>query len=89
MQIIPCANRDEFKNGEKIFKVTGRTMAETPVSDMLCSNFIELGFGYQVEGMWSEMLFNRSFEKSFQLTPATYDWFGGKILGKGDLQENA
>ena len=46
MHITPCANRDEFKNGEKIFKVTGRTMAETPVSDMLCSNFIELGFGY-------------------------------------------
>lgn len=87
MHITPCANRDEFKNGEKIFKVTGRTMAETPVSDMLCSNFIELGFGYQVEGMWSEMLFNRSFEKSFQLTPATYDWFGGKYLEKEDWQE--
>lgn len=53
-------------------------MAETPVSPILCSNFIEEGFGYQVEGMWSEMFFNRSFEKIFQITPATYDWFGGR-----------
>lgn len=76
----PKANLSEFRWGEKVFRVTDRVMTEEPVSDLLCSNFIELGFGYQVEGMWSEMLFNRSFEKSFQLTPATYDWFGGRHL---------
>jgi hypothetical protein len=75
-------NIGEFEGGKKIFKVTNREMVDTQVSDMLCSNFIEVGFGYQVEGMWSEMLFNRSFEKIAQLTPATYDWFGGKdVIG--------
>ncbi len=75
-------NREEFRQGERVFRVTAAETAQTPVSELLCSNFIELGFGYQVEGMWSELLFNRSFEKSFQLTPATYDWFGGEgIVG--------
>jgi len=80
-------NAAEFKNGENIFTVTKDEMAQTPCSDMLCSNFIELGFGYQVEGMWSEMLFNRSFEKSFQITPATYDWFGGNDIVGDDWRE--
>lgn len=75
-------NISEFENGKKVFKVSNCEMVDTQVSDMLCSNFIEVGFGYQVEGMWSEMLFNRSFEKIEQLTPATYDWFGGKdVIG--------
>lgn len=34
----------------------------TPVSKKLASNFIELGYGLQVEGMASEMFCNRSFE---------------------------
>ena len=80
-------NAAEFDNGEKVFLVTKDEMAQTPVSDMLCSNFIELGFGYQVEGMWSEMLFNRSFEKSFQLTPETYEWFGGNDVVGDDWRE--
>ena len=83
----PKANLPEFQSGEKIFRVTDRVMVDEPVSDMLCSNFIELGFGYQVEGMWSEMLFNRSFEKEFQLTPATYDWFGGPHLTGKDWRD--
>ena len=76
----PKANLADFQFGEKIFRVTDRVMVDQPVSDILCSNFIELGFGFQVEGMWSEMLFNRSFEKIPQLPPATYDWFGGPHL---------
>ena len=80
-------NAEEFCSGEKVFLITNDEMAKTPVSDMLCSNFIELGFGYQVEGMWPEMLFNRSFEKSFQLTPATYDWFGGNDVVGDDWRE--
>ena len=75
-------NASEFQNGKKVFKVTPEKYSETPISPLLYSNFIEVGFGYQVEGMWSEMLFNRSFEKSFQITPATYNWFGGdKVVG--------
>jgi alpha-L-arabinofuranosidase len=47
----------------QVFKVTGRELAATPVSSLLYGNFIELGYGIQVESMWSEMFFNRSFEK--------------------------
>ena len=74
---MALTNVAEFQNGEKVFRVTPRRQHETPVSPMLCGNFIEVGFGYQVEAMWSEMLFNRSFEKACPITPATYDWFGG------------
>lgn len=46
--------------------VTIRVRAEEinakPVSPLIYGNFIEMGFGRQVEGLWSEMLFNRSFE---------------------------
>ncbi|MBN2613701.1 MAG: hypothetical protein JXB00_19245, partial [Bacteroidales bacterium] len=38
-------------------------MNQTPISDLLYSNFIELGYGIQAEAMWSEMFFNRSFER--------------------------
>ena len=31
----------------------------TPISKKLASNFIELGYGLQVEGMAAEMFFNR------------------------------
>ena len=85
----PKANLSDFQAGEKIFRVTDRVIVDQPVSDMLCSNFIELGFGFQVEGMWSEMLFNRSFEKIPQLTPATYDWFGGLHLTGQDWLRTA
>lgn len=84
---MSITNVAEFENGKKIFQITSEEMAKTPVSDMLCSNFIEVGFGYQVEAMWSEMFFNRSFEKSFQITPATYDWFGGEDVVGNDWTE--
>jgi alpha-L-arabinofuranosidase len=48
---------------KKVFKVTNRELATTPISPLLYGNFIELGYGIQVESMWSEMFFNRSFEK--------------------------
>jgi len=43
--------------------VTPKEMAATPISALLYGNFIELGFGMQVEAMWGEMFFNRSFEQ--------------------------
>ena len=48
---------------KKVFKVTNLESATTPISTLLYGNFIELGYGIQVESMWSEMFFNRSFEK--------------------------
>ena len=44
------------------FVVTNEIMVEKPLSPLLYSNFIELGYGIQVEPMWGEMLWNRSFE---------------------------
>ena len=74
-------NIQEFSCGKRIFHVTNETYASTPVSKLLCGNFIEVGFGYQVESMWTEMLFNRSFEKVFPIMKGTYDWFGGNDKG--------
>ena len=65
-------------------EVTRREMAETPISPILCSNFIEVGFGYQVEGMWSEMLYNRSFEKWVPLRPNSSNWYDLKYVPHGD-----
>lgn len=70
-------NLAEFENGRRVFRVTNKRFADTPVSPILCSNFIEVGFGWQVEAMWSEMFYNRSFEKPCPFTPAAYHWYGG------------
>ncbi len=81
-------NVGEFQQGKRIFRVLPLTYASEPISPILCSHFIEVGFGYQVEAMWSEMLFNRSFEKFVPITPATYDWFGGdKVVGNDWSQQ--
>ena len=80
-------NVSEFQNGQRVFRVTPGKINETPVSKMLCGNFIEVGFGYQVEAMFSEMFYNRSFEKACPITPATYDWFGGWDVVGNDWSE--
>lgn len=38
--------------------------------------FIESGFGRQVSGMWSEMLFNRAFKEVPPYTEPTWSWLG-------------
>lgn len=65
-------------------EVTRQEMAVTPISPVLCSNFIEVGFGYQVEGMWSEMLYNRSFEKWVPLRPNSTNWYDLRNVPHGD-----
>ena len=72
-------NIAEFENGRRVFRITNERFADTPVSPVLCSNFIEVGFGWQVEAMWSEMFYNRSFEKPCPFTPAAYHWYGGIV----------
>lgn len=84
---MALTNVSEFENGQKVFRVTREKINPTPVSDALCGQFIEVGFGYQVEAMWSEMFYNRSFEKAFPITPATYDWFGGWDVVGNDWSE--
>ena len=57
------------------FAVTARQMTNTPVSGLLYSHFIELGYGIQVEPMWGEMLFNRSFEPFFPYEAINVEWY--------------
>ena len=37
-------------------------LSEYRTSPYIFGNFVEAGFGRQVSGMWSEMIYNRSFE---------------------------
>ena len=57
------------------FTVTDKIMADKPISPLLYSNFIELGYGIQVEPMWAEMLWNRSFEKFIPYKHINKVWF--------------
>ncbi len=52
-----------------------RTPHSTPISKKLASNFIELGYGLQVEGMAAEMFFNRSFEPFYPYRDINKHWF--------------
>ena len=82
-------NIAEFENGRRVFHITNERFADMPVSPILCSNFIEVGFGWQVEAMWSEMFYNRSFEKPCPFTPAAYHWYGGwNNLGNDWSEQN-
>jgi alpha-L-arabinofuranosidase len=71
----------------QIFKVSKQEIASTPVSLLLYGNFIELGYGIQVESMWSEMFFNRSFEKFMPYRDINKLWYDvvydEKDLSKG------
>jgi hypothetical protein len=49
---------------------------ETLSDKMIFGNFIESGFGRQVNGMWSEMIFNRAFRKVAPYTIWTQEWTG-------------
>ncbi len=55
-------------------KVTQRYQS-TPISKKLSSNFIELGYGLQVEGMAAEMFFNRSFEPFYSYRFINKFWY--------------
>jgi alpha-N-arabinofuranosidase len=57
------------------FKITKQEMFSEPVSPLLYGNFIELGYGIQVESMWAEMFFNRSFEKFYPYREINKAWF--------------
>lgn len=56
-------------------KVSGKWTKE-PISRDIFGNFIESGFGRQVNGMWSEMLYNRAFRKVPEYKYATWEWLG-------------
>ncbi|MBE6557837.1 MAG: hypothetical protein E7661_02345 [Ruminococcaceae bacterium] len=58
----------------KLLKATTRYHA-SPISPKLASNFIELGYGLQVEGMAAEMFFNRSFEPFYPYRMINKLWY--------------
>ena len=60
---------------EKPFIVTAEEYSKTPLSPLLYGNFIELGYGLQVEAMYSEMLFNRSFEHFLPYRDINKSWY--------------
>jgi alpha-N-arabinofuranosidase len=45
-----------------VFTIFPIPTVEKPVNPLIYGNFIEVGFGRQTDGMWSELLYNRSFE---------------------------
>ncbi len=47
-----------------------------PVTELIFGHFIEAGFGRQVNGMWSEMLYNRAFRQVPPYYYATWEWLG-------------
>ena len=50
--------------------------SQKPVDNKIFGCFIEAGFGRQLTGMWSEMLYNRAFRKVLPYQQATWDWLG-------------
>ena len=69
------------------FTITPQQIGTESISPLLYSNFIELGYGLQVEAMWSELFFNRSFEpfKPYKtINKLWYDlYYDEKDLSKG------
>ncbi len=65
-----------FLAGEARYKVTAEPLAAKPVSPMLSSHFVEIGYGFQIEPMMTEMLFNRSFEPYMPYRENSFTWFG-------------
>lgn len=74
------------KTNQPVFKVTANEITKTPVSSLLYGNFIELGYGIQVESMWSEMFFNRSFEKFMPYRVINKLWYD-VVYDENDLSK--
>lgn len=47
-----------------------------PVDKRIFGNFMESGFGRQIPGMWSEMIYNRAFREVPEYKIATWRWLG-------------
>ncbi|MBR4755571.1 MAG: hypothetical protein IK076_01360 [Bacteroidales bacterium] len=77
--ILLCAALDQDAGTKPVhagpYKVTLEEYSKDPVSPILYGNFIELGYGIQVEAMYGEMFFNRSFEPFFQYRTINKLWY--------------
>jgi hypothetical protein len=54
---------------------SARGLRAGPISPRLCSNFIELGYGIQVEPMMAQQFYNRSFEPFVPYKTINIEWF--------------
>lgn len=61
---------------DRTYHITDKTISATPVSKLLYSHFIEVGFGFQIAPMQAERFFNRSFEKFTPYNGASKNSFG-------------
>jgi alpha-L-arabinofuranosidase len=60
--------------GPARFRIASEELVAQPISPLIYGNFIESGFGRQVDGMWAELLANRSFEEVTPLKESVWDW---------------
>jgi hypothetical protein len=74
---VPALTSAATPDGVSI-KVTERRLSEVPIEHAIFGQFIEAGFGRQLEGMWAEMLYNRSFQPVSPFSRWTWDWLGLK-----------
>jgi alpha-L-arabinofuranosidase len=59
-----------------VYRILPEAMNERPVNPLIYGNFIELGLGRQIEGLWAEKLYNASFEEVPPLKENLYGWLG-------------
>lgn len=64
-----------YPQNRSSYKVTLEEISKRPISPLLYGNFIELGYGCQADVMWSEMLFNRSFESFYPYRSINKAWY--------------
>lgn len=55
-------------------RVDAERISPLPCSRLILGNFIELGLGRQVSGMWAEMVYNRSFRTVPPVKPIVWEW---------------
>lgn len=70
--IIILAEYVNAQKGITLF-VRNDTVNPKPVSPMIYGNFIEMGFGKQIDGLWGQKLYNGSFER---VPPYDWGWIG-------------
>ena len=56
--------------------IVEKEWTKEPAGRRIFGNFIESGFGRQVNGMWSEMLYNRAFRDVPAIKIATWSGWG-------------
>ena len=56
-------------------RISSERAITSPISPLITGNFIERSIGRQVDGMWAEMIYNRTFQENIPpFTPAVWGW---------------